>query len=57
MDKFKGIVLKYIEDMLIFSGLFIFITTTFVLNKFLGFYLLSVVLIVIGVILSRTLWR
>lgn len=43
----------YIEDIFIFIGLLIAIITTYKIDKILGSYTLSVILICIGILLSK----
>lgn len=44
---------KYIEDILIFSGLTLMVGTTFLLSKIAGLYCLSVVLLSLGVYFAK----
>ncbi len=45
--------IKYIEDMLIVSGLAVLVGTTFLLSKILGLYSLGVVLLGLGIYLAK----
>lgn len=47
------IIKKYIEDILIFSGLALIIATTFLVSMILGLYTLGVILFGLGVFFSR----
>jgi len=47
------IIIKYIEDILIFSGLALIIATTFLVSKILGMYVLGFVLFGLGVFFTR----
>lgn len=55
-EKFKKIFLavtKYIEDLLIFSGLALIVGATFLLSKIIGMYVLGFILFALGVFFSR----
>lgn len=54
MDKIKRFLAKYYDDLLIFSGLGILITTTFSINKFAGLYSLGAVLLILGLFFAIT---
>ena len=47
------LLLKYIEDILIFCGLGLITVTTFFISKTAGFYLLGFILIGFGLYFSR----
>ena len=47
------LLLKYIEDILIFCGLGLIIVTTFFVSKIAGLYLLGFILIGLGLYFSR----
>lgn len=53
MLKVRNLVLKYIEDILIFSGLILIVIATFLLSKIIGMYALGAILFGIGIFLSR----
>lgn len=44
---------KWIEDIFIISGLTVLVTTTFFINKIIGFYALGVVLFGLGIYFAR----
>lgn len=47
------LILNYIEDVLILSGLAIIIATTFLLSKIIGLYCLGTVLLVVGIYFAK----
>jgi hypothetical protein len=49
----KKIITKYLEDILIFSGLLIIIITTFLLSKIIGLYATGIILFGLGVYFSK----
>ena len=44
---------SYIEDILIFIGLLMLVITTYKINNIAGSYLLSVIFILIGILISK----
>jgi hypothetical protein len=54
MKKIKQFLLKYYDDLFIFSGLGILILTTFAINKFAGLYSLGAVLLILGLFFAMT---
>jgi hypothetical protein len=54
MKKIKQFLLKYYDDLLIFAGLTVLITTTFRINKFAGLYSLGAVLFILGLFFAMT---
>lgn len=50
---FKNMILNYIEDLLIISGLLIIVVATFFVSKIIGTYLLGIILLSLGILLSR----
>ncbi|MDI3477486.1 MAG: hypothetical protein PWQ59_1011 [Thermoanaerobacterium sp.] len=42
-------ILEHIEDILVFSGLFLIVLSTFLINKIIGLYVLGVVLFGLGI--------
>jgi len=53
ISRCKDFILKYIEDFFIISGLILIVIATFLLSKIIGMYVLGVVLLGIGIFLSR----
>ena len=53
MLKVRNLVLKYIEDIFILSGLILIIIATFSLSKIIGMYVLGAILFGLGVFFSR----
>lgn len=47
------IILKYIEDVLIFSGLTLIVVATFLLSKIIGMYILGLILVGLGVLFLK----
>lgn len=47
------LILKYIEDILIFSGLAVIVATTFLVSKIIGLYVLGFVLFGLGAFFAR----
>lgn len=47
------LIIKYIEDILILSGLIIIIVATFLVSRILGLYILGIILFGLGVFFSR----
>lgn len=47
------LILKYLEDILIFSGLAVIVVTTFLVSKVLGLYALGFTLFGLGVFFAR----
>lgn len=52
MNKIKTLVLNHVVDFFIISGLIMLIYTTFLLNEIAGMYVLSAVLLMLGVYFS-----
>lgn len=52
-NKVIQLISSYIEDIFIFIGLLILIMTTYKLNVVAGSYLLSVIFILIGILISK----
>ncbi len=46
-------IIKYIEDILIFSGLIIIIWTTFIISKIAGRYCLGITLVLLGIYFAK----
>lgn len=49
----KNLIIKYLEDILIISGLLIIITATFLLSKIIGLYITGIILFGLGVYFSK----
>lgn len=47
------LILKYLEDILIFSGLAVIVATTFLVSKIIGLYVLGFVLFGLGAFFAR----
>ena len=47
------VILNYIEDIFIISGLALIVIATFLLSKIIGMYVLGIILFGIGVFFSR----
>lgn len=53
MNKLKRILYDYIEDFFIFIGLFLIVITTFLINFYLGMYMLAIIFIALGVYFAK----
>jgi membrane-bound ClpP family serine protease len=53
VNKIIKYILKYIEDILIFSGLILIVIATFLLSKIIGLYVLGLILFGLGIFFSR----
>ncbi|KHO32064.1 hypothetical protein OR62_13910 [Clostridium tetani] len=53
MNKLKRILYDYIEDFFIFIGLFLIVITTFLINFYLGMYMLAIIFIGLGVYFAK----
>lgn len=53
MNKFMKIISSFIEDIFIFIGFLMLIITTYKINWFAGNYLLAVIFIFIGILISK----
>lgn len=49
MNKLKQFLLSYVEDFLIFTGLFLIVFATFLINKIAGIYASGIVLFLMGI--------
>lgn len=47
-------VIKYTDDFLFFPGLILFIHASYRINSIFGEYILSVILVILGILISRT---
>lgn len=52
-NKIIKFISSYIEDILIFIGLLMLVITTYKINNIAGSYLLSVIFILIGILISK----
>lgn len=53
LQEFKAILSRYIEDLLIFSGLFCLVFATFQVGRIAGFYCLGGILLALGVYFTK----
>ncbi|WP_019850635.1 hypothetical protein [Desulfitobacterium sp. PCE1] len=53
MDRFKVLLLDYLEDFLIFMGLLLIMLATFLLNSIAGIYATGIILFLLGVYFIR----
>jgi hypothetical protein len=49
----KKFIIKYLEDILIMSGLLIIVTATFLISSIFGMYVLGLILFSLGVYFSK----
>ena len=53
INKLKQILYDYIEDFFIFIGLFLITITTFLINFYIGMYVLAIIFIVLGIYFAK----
>lgn len=53
MNRLKKILCNYIEDFFIFIGLILTIITTFLINFYIGMYVLGIIFILLGIYFAK----
>ncbi|AUN11448.1 hypothetical protein CF057_11680 [Clostridium botulinum] len=53
MNRLRQILYEYIEDFFIFIGLILIIITTFLINFYIGMYVLSIIFIILGIYFAK----
>ncbi|WP_317723200.1 hypothetical protein [Clostridium tetani] len=53
MNKLKQILYDYIEDFFIFIGLILIVITTFLINFYIGMYVLAIIFIGLGIYFAK----
>lgn len=53
MNRLKKILCNYIEDFFIFIGLILTIITTFLINFYIGMYVLAIIFILLGIYFAK----
>ncbi|MCY6957951.1 hypothetical protein OW729_04950 [Clostridium sp. ZC22-4] len=53
MNRLRQILYDYIEDFFIFIGLILIVITTFLINSYIGMYVLAIIFIGLGVYFSK----
>ncbi|RXI56944.1 hypothetical protein DP125_13245 [Clostridium tetani] len=53
LNKLKCILCNYIEDFFIFIGLLLIVITTFLINFYIGMYVLAIIFIALGVYFAK----
>lgn len=55
IESIKEFLLNYIEDFFILTGLLLIIVTTFLINFYVGMYVLAIINIIAGVYFTKVL--
>lgn len=53
INKLKQILYDYIEDFFIFMGLVLIVITTFLIDFYIGMYVLAIIFIVLGIYFAK----